>query len=240
MRVEIWSDVVCPWCYIGKRKFEDALARFEGRADVEVVWRPYQLDPTAPPGSATPVAEAYARKFGGPERAAQIIENVTGVAAGAGLEFHMERAVRANTLAAHRLLRLAEQEYGLATQDDLKERLLQAYFVDGRNVGDTDTLVELAAAAGLQPERARALLDSDEGIAETRAEIAHANDLDITAVPTFVIDGRWSIPGAQDPELFLRALRRVTELRAQEALDADRASGDADSANACADEACEI
>ncbi len=231
MRVEIWSDVVCPWCYIGKRKFETALAQFEGRDDVEVVWRPYQLDPNAPPGSATPVAEAYARKFGGPEMAQQIIAKVSGAAAEVGLEFHMERAVRANTLGAHRLLRLAEHEYGLETQNALKERLLQAYFMDGLNVDDPDTLVELAVAAGLDRERAFELLDSDEGVAETRAEIAQANELDITAVPTFVFDGRWAIPGAQEPELFLRAFTRVAELQAQEAVAA---------ANACADEACEI
>ena len=228
MRVEIWSDVVCPWCYIGKRKFEDALAQFEGRDDVEVVWRPYQLDPTAPPGTATPVVEAYARKFGGPEMAERIIANVTGAAADVGLEFHMERAQRANTLAAHRLLRLAETEYGVATQHELKERLLRAYFVEGRNVGDHDTLADIAEAAGLQRERAQRMLDSDEGIAETRAEIAHANEIDVTAVPTFVFDGRWAIPGAQEPDMFLRALRRLVDVRAQEA------------AQACTDEACEI
>ncbi len=235
MRVEIWSDVVCPWCYIGKRKFEAALEQYEGRDDVEVVWRPYQLDPTAPPGSATPVAEAYAKKFGGPERAAAIIDNVTNVAAQVGLGFRMDRAVRANTLAAHRLLGLAEAESGLATQSALKERLLQAYFVDGQNVGDTDTLVELAEAAGMNGERARALLESDEGVAETRAEIAQANELDITAVPTFVFAGRWAIPGAQEPELFLRAFQRVEQLFAQEAAEAA-----ASAANACTDEACEI
>ena len=236
MRVEIWSDVVCPWCYIGKRKFEEALDRFEGRDDVEVVWRPYQLDPNAPPGSATPVAEAYARKFGGPEMAERIIANVTGAAAEVGLEFHMDRALRANTLASHRLLRLAEAEYGLATQHELKERLLRAYFVEGRNVGDHDALVEIAEAAGIAPERARRLLDSDEGMAETRAEIASANELDVTAVHTFVFDGRWSIPGAQDPELFLRALRRVVDVQAQETAAANVNVN----VNVCADEAREI
>lgn len=236
MRVEIWSDVVCPWCYIGKRKFEAALAEFEGRDGVEVVWRPYQLDPKAPPGSATPVAEAYARKFGGADMAEAIIGKVTNAAAEVGLEFRMDRAWRANTLSAHRLLRLAELEYGPATQSALKERLLQAYFMDGQRVDDTDTLTALAVAAGLDGDRVTAFLDGDEGMAETRAEIAHANDLDITAVPTFVFDGRWAIPGAQEPELFLRAFRRVAELHAQEA--AERETVDA--ANACADEACEI
>lgn len=236
MRVEIWSDVVCPWCYIGKRKFESALEQYEGRDDIEIVWRPYQLDPTAPPGSATPVKEAYARKFGGPERAEAIIDKVTGVAAEVGLDFRMDRAVRANTLSAHRLLRLAEHEYGLAVQSDLKERLLQAYFVDGQNVGDPDTLVDIAAAAGVDAERARTLLDSDEGIAETREEIAYANELDITAVPTFVFDRRVMVPGAQEPETFVLVMQRVEQLKAKDAA----AAAEAAAANACTDEACEI
>ena len=117
--VEIWSDVVCPWCYIGKRKFETALADFAGRADVEVVYRAYQLDPTAPPGDARPVPEVYAKKFGGPERAAEMIDRVTSIAAEVGLDFRMDRALRANTLDAHRLL---WSTAGTPHQAALKER----------------------------------------------------------------------------------------------------------------------
>ena len=211
MLVEIWSDVVCPWCYIGKRKFEAALAEYEHADQVEIVWKPYQLDPTAPPGAATPVREGYAKKFGGHERADEIIANVTGVAAGVGLDFRMDIALRANTRDAHRLIAFAGERQGA-----MKERLLQAYFTQGLNIGDHDTLAELAAEVGLDRGRVIALLDSDEGLAELNHELAEAREADITAVPTFVFDGRWAMPGAQEPEMFLRAFRRVEEIRAEE------------------------
>ena len=213
MRVEIWSDVVCPWCYIGKRRFEQALENFDGRDGVEVVFRPFQLDPTAPPGVATPVADVYARKFGGPERAAQIIGHVTDVAAASGIEFHLDRAVRANTLLAHRLLWFAEPR---GVQIALKEELLRAYFTDGRNVGDPDVLVELAERVGLDRDEVEEFLASDAGTGEVRAELAVAAENDITAVPTFVFGGRWSVPGAQDVEVFERVLQRVATLEAQQ------------------------
>jgi predicted DsbA family dithiol-disulfide isomerase len=208
MRVEIWSDVVCPWCYIGKRKFEAALAAFDYADEVEVVWKPYQLDPTAPAGSARPVAETYAKKFGGPEQAAAIIAKVTDVAAGVGLEFRMDRALRANTRDAHRLLGWAEYR-GAAVQGALKEALLQAYFIDGRNVADDETLADLAASIGLDRDDALAFVRSDAGVGELNEELAQAAAHGITAVPTFVFDGRWAVPGAQDPEMFLRALQKM-------------------------------
>ena len=204
--VEIWSDVVCPWCFIGKRKFEAALARFDGRDDVEVVYRAYQLDPTAPPGDARPVPEVYAAKFGGAERAAEMIDRVTTIAAEVGLDFRMERALRANTLDAHRLLWSTE---GTPVQAALKERLMQAYFHDGRHLADVDTLCELAAEVGLDPEATRALLASDTGLAEVREQLALAASFGISAVPTYVIDRKWSVPGAQDPDTFLRILERA-------------------------------
>jgi len=145
MLVEIYSDVVCPWCYIGKRRFEAALERFEGRDDVTVVYKPYQLDPRAPT-EPTPVVDAYARKFGGPEDAMRIIERVTDTAAPEGLEFHLEIAQRANTFDAHRLLAYAH-ERGL--QAAMKERLLQAYFVEGKDVADHAQLAALAALHGV-------------------------------------------------------------------------------------------
>jgi predicted DsbA family dithiol-disulfide isomerase len=211
MQVEVWSDVICPWCYIGKRRFEEAIAR-DGGDDVEVVFRPYQLDPTASPGKVMPVREAYARKFGGYERADQIMDHLTRVAAESGLEFHLDRAQRANTLLAHRLLWLAEHDGG---QVDLKERLLRAYFVEGANVGDPDTLAAIGDEVGLDPARVRQVLDGDLGLAEVRAELARAADLEITAVPTYVFEGRWTVPGAQDPEVFMNVLDRVRSLIAR-------------------------
>jgi predicted DsbA family dithiol-disulfide isomerase len=211
--VEVWSDVVCPWCYIGKRRFAAALEELAGDptfdADVEIVYKPYQLDPKAPPGTAMPVRDAYARKFGGPERAEAIIEHLTATAAADGLEFHLDQAQRANTRDAHRLLWYAEQHGGPAAQDALKERLLSAYFTRGRNVGDTDVLAEEAEAVGFERDAVRHFLDSDEGRVEVERELAYAAEAGITAVPTYVIDRRWSVPGAQDPEVFVQILRRL-------------------------------
>ena len=216
MQVEIWSDVVCPWCYIGKRRFEEALSRFEGRDAVEVRYMPYQLDPSAPPGTSMPASEAYARKFGGPEQARRIIDNVTSVAAEAGIEFHLDRAIRANTLLAHRLLWFAEQ-HDLATQRALKEALLQAYFTDGEHIGDPEVLVRRAASVGLDRDEVAAFLDSDAGHAEVMERLALAHSQGITAVPTYVVNGRWAVPGAQDPDTFLRVLERMAAVELDEA-----------------------
>lgn len=208
--VEIWSDVVCPWCYIGKRRFETAVAELAGEIDVDIVFRPFQLDPTASPGKSTPVIETYAKKFGGYERAHEIIDHVTQIAAESGLHFQMDRALRANTLLAHRLLWLAETT---GHQGALKERLLQAYFIDGLDIGDPDVLASCCADVGLDHDRTRAFLDSDGGLEEVRHELQNAAELDITAVPTCVFDGKWMVPGAQEPTTFVDVLRSVVARR---------------------------
>jgi len=210
MQVEIWSDVVCPWCYIGKRRFERAAAELADEVDLQVTYRPYQLDPTAKPGVAMPVFQAYSRKFGGPERAAEILERLTGIAASEGLEFRMDRAQRANTLLAHRLLWLAQ---ATGHQPALKERLLQAYFHDGLDVGDPEVLARCAEDVGMPPDRVLAFLQSDDGEAEVRDEMRRAVDAEITGVPAYVLDGLWTIPGAQDPETFVTVIRRMLERR---------------------------
>jgi predicted DsbA family dithiol-disulfide isomerase len=210
MHVEIWSDVVCPWCYIGKRRFERALDQLDD-LDVEVTYRPYQLDPRAPTASPTPVSDAYARKFGSPERAEQILRHVTSVAAADGIEFRMDVALRANTFAAHRLLWLAEQPDSPAEQSALKERLLQAYFHDGLDVGDLDVLAACASDVGFDRQLVATFLRGDGGSDEVRLLLASAHERGITAVPTFVIDGMWAIPGAQDPDTFVQVLRRMDE-----------------------------
>ena len=215
--VDVWSDVVCPWCYIGKRRFERALAEVRDELAVDVTYRPYQLDPTAAPGTSQPVRDAYAAKFGGPERADQIIAQVTAVAADDGIEFRLDRARRANTLLAHRLLWWARQPDSPAAQSAVKERLLQAYFVDGLDIGDPDTLADCAAELGFAPDTTLAFLESDRGAADVRSDLACAAELGITAVPTFVVDGRWAIPGAQDVETFAGILRRVRDQLADEA-----------------------
>jgi predicted DsbA family dithiol-disulfide isomerase len=210
VEVDIWSDVVCPWCYIGKRRFEAAVAELAGEIDVALVFRPYQLDPTASPGKAVPVIEAYAKKFGGYERAQQTIDHVTAIAADAGITFRMDRALRANTMLAHRLLWLSK---AAGDQVAMKERLLRAYFIDGLDVGDPEVLATCAGEVGLEHDRVLSFLDSSEGCDELHGELKEAADLEITAVPTFVFDGRWMVPGAQEPETFVRVLRRVVERR---------------------------
>ena len=204
MQIEIWSDVVCPWCAIGKRRFETALAGFEHRDEVEVRYRSFELDPTTPrtyEGSAT---GRLAEKYGVPLAEARAMQQrVTDVAAGEGLDFHLADARPGNTVDAHRLLHLAADR-GL--QAELKERLLLAYFTEGRSIGDPATLAELAGAVGLDPAEARAVLDSEDYLAEVRDDQATARAL---GVPFFVLDRTYGISGAQSADVLLGALRQA-------------------------------
>jgi predicted DsbA family dithiol-disulfide isomerase len=206
MKVEIYSDIACPWCYVGKARFERALAAFPGAGDVEVSYRPFQLNP-ATPEQAEPLYEYYDKLFGPQFRGKH--GQVADIAKAEGLDFRFDRALAVNTFTAHRLLWLTRRDYGDAVQRDLKDALLRAYFTDGGNVGDTDTLVGLAAAAGVDPERARGWLTGDEGTAEVRAELERARQLGIQAVPTFVFEGRYAVQGAQEAATFLRVLEQV-------------------------------
>ncbi len=208
--VEIWSDVVCPWCFIGKHRFEGALGAFAGADAVRVAYRAFQLDPAAPPGQPLPVRDVYSEKFGGPEQADAAIERVTTLAAAEGIEFHLERALRANTLDAHRLLWLTD---GSDFQPALVEALMTAYFCDGKDISDHRVLREAASACGLDAGRVEALLAGDGGRGEVAEQIAQAAAFGITAVPTYVIDRRWAVPGAQDRETFLLVLERASASR---------------------------
>ncbi|MFW2333626.1 DsbA family oxidoreductase [Ilumatobacter sp.] len=238
IRVEIWSDVVCPWCYIGKRRFESAVEQLDGEIELDVVYRPYQLDPTASPGTSQPVIEAYAKKFGGPDQARAIIERVTQEAAGEGVEFRMDRALRANTLLAHRLLWLAELPGSPTDQSALKERLLQAYFIDGLDIGDPEVLADCAAEVGFPRQDVVDFLESGGGRAEVAAYLDQAIDSGISAVPTFVVNGQWAIPGAQDADTFVNVIRRLHEKVAADAT-AEREAAEHDTNAACSDDVCE-
>ena len=209
--IEIFSDVICPWCYIGKRRFEKGLEQLapEVRNRFQIEWRPYQLDQTAPSGPGRPVVDTYAKKFGGDERAREILAHLTGIAAEDGLEFHMDQAKRANTLDAHRLLWWALTTSGSDVQSALKERMLRAYFVEGREIGVREDLASYASDVGLDADAALWFLESGEGVGEVREELAKATTLGITGVPAFVIGGQWVIPGAQDPDTFARVLTRA-------------------------------
>jgi predicted DsbA family dithiol-disulfide isomerase len=206
MQVEIWSDVVCPWCYIGKRNFEQALAQFAGRDDVEVTWRAFELDPVHAP-EPIGLTQLLADKYGiGPDEAATRHQRTTQAATNAGLELHLERALSGNTFDAHRVIHLAK-ERGL--QDAMKERLLRAYFVEGLPFSERETLVTLAGEAGLDPAEVRELLASDRFAEEVRDDEQTAARLGISGVPFFVLDRRLGLSGAQPPEVLLGALEEA-------------------------------
>lgn len=206
MRIEIWSDIVCPWCYVGKRRLEEALAAFPHSDEVEIVWRSYQLDPTAPKIATENIAEALARKYGGGlENAHQMMAQVQQVAAELGLDYsRYADAKRVNTIDAHRLLHAAGEKRG-----ELKEALLRAYFVEIRNVADHGELTAIATGIGLDEADVRRVLASEEHLAAVGADIEAAQDLGAGGVPFFVVDGRYGIGGAQPVEVFAQTLERA-------------------------------
>jgi predicted DsbA family dithiol-disulfide isomerase len=209
MRVEIWSDVVCPWCYVGKRNFETALAGFEHRDEVEVTWRSFELDPSAPAAREGDYPSHLAKKYGmSRAQAQQMIDSMTKTGAGVGLVLDFERARPGNTFDAHRLLHLAADR---GVQGALKERLQRATFTEGEPIGDRQALLRLAVEVGLPEAEVAAVLDGDAYADHVRADERLALDLGISAVPFFVIEGRFGVPGAQPPDVLLRALERAWE-----------------------------
>jgi predicted DsbA family dithiol-disulfide isomerase len=207
MQVEIWSDVVCPWCYIGKRRLETALEKFPHRDQVEVVWRSFQLDPSVPEGETHPTLPALAAKYGASEDAMRTnMAQVEQIAAGEGLDYHLADGVSGNTLRAHELLHLAA-EHGL--RNELKERLLHAYFEEGRPVFDVDSLVALGAEVGLDETEAREALGDRRFLAAVHHDAATAQALGATGVPFFVVDRKYGAAGAQPAELLLQILERA-------------------------------
>jgi len=208
VQVEIWSDVVCPWCHIGKRRFEAALADFEHADEVAVTWRSFELDPAADSGT-TPAdyAARLAAKYGTSRAQAQeMLDSMTAAAAAERLDFHFERAVPANTFDAHQVIHLAAVR---GVQDAVKERLLTAYFSEGEAVGDREVLIRLAAESGLDADEVRGALAEQTYADTVRADEAEARALGISGVPFFVLDRRYGVNGAQPPEQLLEALRQA-------------------------------
>jgi predicted DsbA family dithiol-disulfide isomerase len=204
--VEIWSDIACPWCYVGKRKFEAALEQFEHAEDVRVTWRSFELDPTAPAERHGDRAERLAQKYGMTvEQAREIEQHLVETAAGEGLDFRFDIARSGSTFDAHRVVHLAEQQ-GL--QDAMKERLLRAYFTEGRLVSDHDTLAALAVEVGLPDNEVREALASERCAEQVRDDERTATQLGISAVPTFVVDRALGASGAHPPEVLLELLRQ--------------------------------
>jgi predicted DsbA family dithiol-disulfide isomerase len=213
MDVEIWSDIACPWCYIGKRRFETALAQFEHADQVRVTWRSFELDPSAPLEREGDRATRIARKYGiTPERAREMEQHVVDEAAGEGLEFRFDLARSGATFDGHRVIHLAA-EHGLG--DAMKERLLRAYFTEGKLIGDHDSLVALGIEVGLPEDELRQLLAGDRFAEQVRDDERIATEFGITSVPTFVVDRERGMSGAQSPELLLKLLRTGWERRPQ-------------------------
>lgn len=203
--VDIVSDVICPWCYVGKRRLEAAI-RESGR-QVKVRWLPYQLNPAMPPEGMD--RKAYrTRKFGTWERSLELDAELNEAARPDGLHFAFDKIARTpNTFDAHRVLWLADE---LGVQDGVMESLFRAYFVDGKNIGDRDTLLDAAAAGGLDRERAVAMLASDEGTAEVTAVEADARQIGVNGVPYFVVNSAVTISGAQPTAAFVAAFNQVS------------------------------
>lgn len=199
MRIDIFSDTICPWCYIGKKRFEKALTQ-RTDLDLEIHWRAFQLNPDMP-AEGMDRKQYVETKFGGPERAAQVYDRVAAAGSEEDIAFNFPGIVRTpNTVASHRLIRYAEDQPG--GQDAIVDALFEAYFLRGEDIGDTEVLVAAAQAAGLDPEAVRDFLGTDQHDHSVRAEDVHARQLGIQGVPFFIIDGKYGVSGAQSPEVF--------------------------------------
>jgi len=207
MRIDIWSDLVCPWCYVGKRRFEKALARFDNRDEVQVVHRSFQLNPAAPRGTTSSRREMLMQKYR--RSAEQVVDmdaRMTQTAAADELEFNLEGTLTGNTFDAHRLVHLA---HARGLQDAVVERLFRAYFTEQRSLFDQHTLVDLGADAGLHRDEAAAALRDNRYADAVDADLEVAHRLGISGVPFYVINDRYGISGAQAPETFLDVLQQV-------------------------------
>ena len=217
LQVDIVSDVICPWCYVGKRRFERALDALGGRHRVAVTWRPFQLNPDLPVDGVERAAYLEA-KFGGPERAREIYARIEEAGAGEGIAFAFERIQRTpNTVQAHRLIRLGQK---LDKQDAVVEALFVGYFTAGANIGDIATLVALAERAGIAPHEAERYLAGDDDRELVLGEDDAARRMGINGVPCFVVEQQYAISGAQDPAVLAEALERVAELSTPQAASA--------------------
>lgn len=199
MELEIYADVVCPWCWIGEQRLLKALDSLD--IPVNLRWRAFQLDPTAE-SAGTPLVQWLGRRYGGEANARRMFTHVTQVGGDEGLVMDFDRAVSANTFDAHRLIWFARD----TGQRAMVERLHQAHFSEGLDVGSRSVLASLATSLGYDRHRVEQFLSSDDGVAEVRADLAEARDLGITGVPTFVFDGRYAVSGAQDVSTFRRIL----------------------------------
>lgn len=207
MKIDIYADLVCPWCWIGKHRFNQALALLGDEIpNLDIQWQPFQLEPDADT-TPVPLRQALERKFGGAERTGQLLAQTQATARAEGLAMDFDQGqVRVTTLPAHRLMWLAGQH---GAQDAVGEALFRAHFEHGRNLADTSVLVEAGVEGGLAAGDVEQMLASGRGLHEVQQALEQAGSLGISSVPTFVIDGRWALQGAQPPEEIAQALRRI-------------------------------
>ncbi|QNG21100.1 DsbA family oxidoreductase [Rhodococcus triatomae] len=211
MDVEIWSDIACPWCYIGKTRFSAALEQFPDKDRVRVTWRAYQLAPDTPVGAGRRELDALvAGKGMQPEQVRQMFEQVAGNAASAGLQLNFDTAIAANTFDAHRLIHLAGDR-----RDAVVDALFRAHFTEGKAVDDREVLLDIAESAGLDRDAVNAQLDSEAAVADVRADLQAARDLQVTGVPFFVVDRRLAVSGAQPEDVFRQLLEQGAQLPEQ-------------------------
>lgn len=210
LQIDVWSDIACPWCYIGKRRLETALERV-GRDGVELRWHSFELDPNAPREGTGSHLELLSKKYGASKADAQsMLDRVAGVAKGEGLDFQFETSQPSNTFDAHRLLHFAH-EHG--KQDALKERLFRAYFSEGARMGDREVLVRLATEVGLDAAAARSVVEGDAHALDVRQDQDEAREIGIRGVPFFVFGGRLAVSGAESADVLEKALREATGMK---------------------------
>jgi len=207
MKIEIWSDIACPWCYIGKRRFEEALRAFPERDALDITWRSFELDPNAPVMQETPTVELLATKYRMPlEQAQGMMDNMTATGAADGITFRFDRSISGNTFDAHRLIHFAATK---GRRAEMVERLFAAYFTDGIAMGDRDALAQLAADVGLVAGEVSAMLESDAHAADVREDEARAQQLGISGVPFFAVDEKYGVSGAQPASVLTDAISQA-------------------------------
>jgi predicted DsbA family dithiol-disulfide isomerase len=209
MKVEIWSDVMCPFCYIGKRRFENALAQFENKDEVEIVWRSFQLNPALQTDPSKNTIEHLAESKGWDmDYTRKTTDYVVSMAKELGLNYDFEKAIVANSFKAHRLLHLAKQNH---VQNECEEKLFEAYFIYGKNIDDNDVLIELGLLLGIHSDAILDMLSSDAFAIDVESDIYQAQQIGVQGVPFFVFDNKYAISGAQQSETFLAALYKTTQ-----------------------------
>lgn len=206
MKVEIWSDVMCPWCYIGKRRFEKALEQFPQKDRIEVEWKSFQLNPDMKTDPDKSIVEYLAETKGMTvDHAEKMLDHVTGIAEEVGLEYHMDKTVLANSFDSHRFIQFAKKN---KVGDAAEEQLFHAYFTEGKNTADHATLIDLGTKIGLDAAAVKSVLDSNQFAGEVRQDIYEAQQVGVRGVPFFVLDRKYAVSGAQQTETFLGALQQ--------------------------------